>query len=814
MGHKHSKRRRDQNPAALPYAPTLPDRFITPSYCQYASGPCDQAFQDCLRTDTFFVYGNEPRIISEAIEAAVIKLNQSDPSRRRSTWKELPIEGKVIFCEICKAIRHAEYVVSDITTLNFNALFEIGFAMGLGIKVVPIRDTTYQVNRKDFLELGLLDTVGYLDYQNSAALVDKLTREFNLSLPGPQTVVTDTKQPIFVVKSRWDTEGSVRLMSALKKSRIRFRSFDPHETSRLSLHDAIHRVRSSLGVIVHLIDPGRDGALVHNGRCAFVAGLAMASQKAVLMLHEGGQAQQPIDYRDVVRPYHHTSEIAGHLQPFLDAVIDKLQEERSGVQRQDLRLLEAVDLGDPAAENDVTRIQQFYVATGQYNEVRRTRIRIVVGRKGTGKTAMFYELRADASQARANLVLDLKPEGHQFKKLREDVLDQLSEGRQGHTLGAFWHYLLLCEIAHKIVTSWSQRILDADDLTKYDMLAAAYSASGVHSEGDFSERLLDLVTRTVGEAEKQGRTATQYIFENDIKYLTDAIKTYLTGKGEVWILIDNLDKGWPIRGTTDADVLIIQSLLDSARKLEYSLVNSGIPCRCVLFLRNDIWEHTLKQTSDHGKETPALLSWDDEALFQEMLLRRIQDSTTLEGDFNAVWTQIFDPEVLGEHSFTYMLTRTLGRPRDVLSFARKSIGVAINRGHSKVTADDVIQAEQAFSNDLLQGLEFEIRDIDPQYELLPYLFIECPIQMSAQEVEDLLVASLGPEADLERAKQLLLWYGFLGVESAAGTVYSYQAHYNLARLVVPLKTGRGKFVVHPGFRKALACGAADVSAVV
>jgi hypothetical protein len=34
-------------------------------------------------------------------------------------------------------------------------------------------------------------------------------------------------------------------------------------------------------------------------------------------------------------------------------------------------------------------------------------------------------------------VLDLKPEGHQFVKLRELVLKKLSEGKQLHILTAF-----------------------------------------------------------------------------------------------------------------------------------------------------------------------------------------------------------------------------------------------------------------------------------------------------------------------------------------------------------------------------------------
>src|ERR1039458_1642658 len=86
-------------------------------------------------------------------------------------------------------------------------------------------------------------------------------------------------------------------MSALKKSGIKFRTFDPRETARLSLQDALKQVHSSLGVVAHLVSPTRTAAAVHNGRSALLSGLAMASQKRTLMLQEDRVAQ-PIDYRD------------------------------------------------------------------------------------------------------------------------------------------------------------------------------------------------------------------------------------------------------------------------------------------------------------------------------------------------------------------------------------------------------------------------------------------------------------------------------------------------------------------------------------
>jgi hypothetical protein len=193
--------------------------------------------------------------------------------------------------------------------------------------------------------------------------------------------------------------------------------------------------------------------------------------------------------------------------------------------------LEKVDLGDLAAENEILALQSYFVPTGQYNEVKRGHARLVVGRKGSGKTAIFYGVRAAYWTHQSHLVLDLKPEGHQFVKLREAILNELSPGFQLHVLTAFWNYLLLMEIAHKIVSSEQQAAYrDLRLRTAYEEVRNAYSAHAMaHTDqGDFSERLLALVDDIVERRQSLGNIVqsgevTQLIYRSDIRRLNDAI---------------------------------------------------------------------------------------------------------------------------------------------------------------------------------------------------------------------------------------------------------------------------------------------------
>ena len=340
------------------------------------------------------------------------------------------------------------------------------------------------------------------------------------------------------MKSPIQSEGMVRLMSAIKKSGLRFHSFDPRESPRLSLHDAFKYVLSCRGVIAHLMSPERAGATPHNARCAFVSGLALATRKRVLMLQET-QVTQPIDYRDLARCYASPREIQDLIVPFIRSVVEMLEGIKFVPSTIPLTPLEKVDLGDLAAENEIAALQTYFVPTGQYNEVNRGHARLVVGRKGAGKTAIFYGVREAHTQSRSQLVLDLKPEGHQLVKLRETILNELSPGTQQHVLTAFWNYLLLMEIAHKIIRNEQQAAYRNPKLFEFfQHVRVAYEAHmpSDAEQGDFSERLLGLVDdiverrKSITDVNKTGQV-TELIYRSDIRNLNDAISQYMWKAG-------------------------------------------------------------------------------------------------------------------------------------------------------------------------------------------------------------------------------------------------------------------------------------------
>jgi hypothetical protein len=405
----------------------------------------------------------------------------------------------------------------------------------------------------------------------------------------------------------------------------------------------------------------------------------------------------------------------------------------------------------------------------------------------------------------------LKPEGHQFLTLRERLLNSLAQGLQEHVLTAFWNYLLLVELASKIVDQ-DERVAAKHPHRHelYEKLVDLLGADSSAEQGDFSERILSLVERMLErKSEIQSLIGSgeisRLIYEKDIRQLQETLSSYLRYKDGVWILIDNLDKSWPINGATSEDILIIRSLMEASRKLQRQLERNDVECRAIIFIRNDIYEHLLGATPDKGKDTAVMLDWTDEEAFKLLIHRRIMTSTKMDQSFDELWPIFFESYIRGEHSFSYILRRTMMRPRDLISFLRQCVSVAVNRGNTKVMEADILQAEKQFSEDQLQGIVFELRDIRQEFAELPYAFIDAPYSLKRQDIEIKIRDYRVPEDKIAEAIDILLWFGFFGLIASDGEEkYAHMYQYGLQRMMREA-SDQSMFVVHPAFRSVLAC---------
>ena len=111
-----------------------------------------------------------------------------------------------------------------------------------------------------------------------------------------------------------------------------------------------------------------------------------------------------------------------------------------------------------------------------------------------GKTAIFAQVRDRIRQNSRHVVLDLLPDGYQLIKFKEMVLKFLGTGSLEHTIIAFWEYLLLLEICHKLLQKDRVNHTRDQRLSQpYRDLSSIYQTDEYVVEGDFSERLSTLL---------------------------------------------------------------------------------------------------------------------------------------------------------------------------------------------------------------------------------------------------------------------------------------------------------------------------------
>jgi hypothetical protein len=426
---------------------------------------------------TFYAYPSAPDLIADTVEQAVANLRENLGVSTVKTWRENDIAGRFIAHQVLESIDTASLMIADITQLNFNVAYEIGFALARQKRVILTRHAGVKAGPPLAADVGIFDTLGFVEYPNATQLEEIVRRSAKDCTPSVKNIYPQNQNvPVYLIEARIRTDPVTRIISRVKKARLFFRSYDPQESARLSGSDAFTQVAESYGVLLHLLSNHMVDAPIHNIRVAFLAGLAEGFGRVLLLLQEG-EEPVPIDYRDLVRVFTHPSHIDEAIAEFATRVTEALQEGRQFSIEKEHSLLERLSFGASAAENELRDLGSYYLETDPFQRALRGEVRLVVGRKGSGKTAVFAQVRDRLRRERQNIILDLRPDGYQLLKFKEMVLRYLGPGALEHVITAFWEYLLLLEVCHKILEK--DRIPHTRDsrlLQPYRRLSSLYKA--------------------------------------------------------------------------------------------------------------------------------------------------------------------------------------------------------------------------------------------------------------------------------------------------------------------------------------------------
>lgn len=768
-----------------------------------------------MATRTFFAYPSRPQQIGQTIQAAIKTHRKLHTGCQITDWAQNDVAGSFIIEPILADIQESDLVFGDITGLNFNVMFELGYAIGLEKRTVPLR---FAAIPDDALirEVGLFDTLGYDKYTQESQLADIFQKSYTRRpLVVSQNAIERTS-PVYVVLPSIVTDIEQRVMSRIKKAGLKFRSFDPKEVGRLSASSAISEVSKSGAIAMTFQPAAYEGARVHNTRVAFVAGLAFAMNKPLVIVSSPDE-NVALDFRDIVKPVSSPDEIDPLIANMARDVTEVLQSERKAVDGiKPTGSLRTLDLGASAAENELAELKHYFVKTDEFSRLMRGEAQILSGRKGSGKTALFIQARNEIRKTKHRIVLDLMPEGYQLLRFKESVLDLMTEGAREHTVSAFWEYLLLLEICHKIVRNDRERhVTDHTLYEGYRRIRNLYAEDQFVSESDFSERLRLILSRIAGEFQirfskgssrvrLRDEDVNSLIYRHDLPVLRREIFDYLQCRGGLWILVDNLDRGWPATGLTPDDAMILRALVEAIKRLAKVLRERNISGFGTVFLRDDVYANFVAGASDRAKARRLAVDWQDCDLLREILRRRIVSSLEVNDNtsFFDVWGMICCSHVDGEESSQFLIDRCLMRPRALIDLVNSCKSHAVNLGKDRMEEEDLREGVRQYSRDMVENVNFEIQDVNQTLGDILYAFVESPL---IQTEDDILLRLMEHGLDDGSARSMLdilLYYSVFGIRDGDHVRYIYDFGYDRKKMTAVAnnrRTGGLRLAVHPAF---------------
>jgi hypothetical protein len=724
---------------------------------------------------TFVAFASADKFVSDVIGAACKSASSSET--KFIPWNRNDASGQPIDRSVYSWVETADALVADISEPNHNVTYEVGLALGTQKSLRLIRASNK--NLKLLEEIGLLHNIGHDDFSEEQQLVTILRRPYtNPPWPRPKR---SPETPVYILHSSRTDDLLRRTLSNVKKIlRMRFRNFNPQEIDRLTATEAFEQVAQSFGVVAIWHETSAPEAFRQNQRAAFAIGIARGLDIPFLLLAHN-TTRLPLDLDELATRWDVVADVDVKMRDFRDSVAEA---QRSHVEARPVagRYLDAVYCGDPAAENEATQLDTYFLETEQFRLTLSGDLNIILGRKGSGKTAIFLQARNKVRANRNNIVVDLAPEGFQLIRLKELILDQLSHGTRKEFIAAYWEYIIWLEIAYKLLEKDEQRVrYDSRILEPYDRLKAAYEER-VDGSGDFALRLSDLTARivdkyyaTVHGDQPIGAISSrtlQIVYGSEIRAVRDQVLGYLRLKGIVCLLFDNLDRFWTPSGFADVDTLIIIGLVECLQDIRRRFARTNTDFQWAIFLRSDVYEFVVHGMADYGKLATASIEWTDREMLLRMFgLRILHGFGDKPPSFESVWEAVSVPTVGGRPALDFLLDASLMRPRYLIRLFETARRRAVTLGRDKIQESDYKLAVEELGWQVLEDFDRELADIVPDAKDLLFELTLLGERTSLSKLRQVIRKKVGKETLVEPVIDILTWAGCIGVITESGILY-------------------------------------------
>ena len=463
--------------------------------------------------------------------------------------------------------------------------------------------------------------------------------------------------------------------------------------------------------------------------------------------------------------------------------------------------------GDVRGEHDHRALDESFYEWQDYRALFESSDRfIVVGRRGTGKSAITYRLSKIWGN-RKTPVITVAPLEEQMMGLRPlaEIFGQsLPRIRAGIKIA--WKHAILMEICADLLRDYkSKGLVEKNaEITEKVRRWERIGTSPV-------ERMRSTLKQFRSEFDQMDeRVAELSGFLSVERLLTDVSEILRESQRSYVLLVDRLDEGYEpdIVGTS-----IIDGILYGTDDLRMSL---PLNFRAIVFIRDNMLRAIESEDRDFTRnlESQVLrLHWDHQELFYLVANRiRYAFGIAKESDVK-VWNAITANELHGRAGFRRCLRFTLYRPRDVIALLNTAFYQAQRQNRQVLIEEDFDESAKEISMTRFNDLGKEYEAVFPGVSSLTSVFsngeakLRLPVvlekidavmnspQLSLSETQHFKIL-----ATAEETLKALYGIGFLGVydKQLASFVYSHDGK-RLQRVL----TSDDILLVHPCYWPAL-----------
>ena len=474
-------------------------------------------------------------------------------------------------------------------------------------------------------------------------------------------------------------------------------------------------------------------------------------------------------------------------------------------------------LGDLRAEYDHAMLETAFYESPDYRSLIESGDRtVIVGRRGAGKSALFYRLKRHWQAAAHTTVITIAPEDYETISIQGVLApfkSRVNLVRAAAKLG--WRYALMMEIATALRNHF-----------KFSQVAGIPTLSAQVKEWNRVAGTVTTKMRQKVEPLLSGKQNPELLVGDlanrlQLNALAEELSLCLSQLDQsIYILIDRLDEGYE---ANELGIGLIDGFLHATIE-----INRALPkVKAFMFLRDNIFRTIAKYDADYSRQIEGQvirLHWDEYHLLNLMANRfRAAFNINIESSLS-IWNQRTCRDIAGKDGFRNCLRLTLYRPRDLLVLLNNAFYHAFQQGRETIHGDDVEHSATEISENRFADLLKEYHAIFPGLERMTRAFADGSGLWTGENVRQLLgnvaaAPDLAPEeaqhfailGSPDGSVQALYSVGFLGIKDTGSTRFKFCHDGNQTKLEINLKAD---CLVHPCYWRSLNIRASDLNAEV